>query len=409
MDIYQAIELPLVPVLAAMEDRGVRLDLAYLQQLAVTMETALTDDEKDLANVAQRPLNPRSPKQLRAVFYTKEGLDEPVRRRTKTGQPSTDRFALQLMQNQVARAVENCRETSQSLSLIVRRFPSFVLDDGRLHPSFHQAGTWEEGGSEGRPSPETGRLSSSGPNVQQVTARKRWGKAIRRAFLPTEGYVFLAADASQEELRLAAWFAHESALRDAFECGSDPHRLTAIRLGLDPERQRDIAKNCNYALIYGVAAPKLLAMVPEIGDMQAAVAIRERFFDTYRMFPRWWAAVLEQSRERGYSETYFGRRRYLPLLGARKRADRLEAERQAINHVVQGTGADVLKLALRRVWDQTRSLDAHLVLTSHDDLVLEVRPSLIERVSGILKEAFQVLPISLPAEIKTGPTWGDLG
>ena len=407
-DIYRDIELPLVPVLASMEARGIRLDTIYLARLEAQMNSALALDEEQLALIAHRPLNPRSPKQLGSVFYGSEGLDEPVRRRTKTGRPSTDRFALQMMQNSVARAVEQCRETSQSLSLGVRRVPQFVLEDGRIHPSFHQAGTWEEGGSEGRPSPETGRLSSSGPNVQQVTVRRRWGRVIRQAFVPTEGYVFVAADASQEELRLASWFANERALRDAFEGGSDPHQLTAVRLGLDPKRQRDIAKNCNFALIYGVAAPKLLAMVPELGDLRSAIEIRERFFDTYRAFPIWWAAVLDRSRAAGYSETYFGRRRYLPFLGARKKADRAEAERQAINHTVQGTGADVLKFALRRVWEATRVLDAHLVLTSHDDIVLETRPSLVPTVCDILRGAFQVLPLSLPAEIKVGKTWGDM-
>ena len=398
-ELYRTIELPLVPVLAEMELRGVMLDVPYFAWLAKQMQIALKKDLARVKRLAGGPVNPRSSKQLSKVLY---GEDELVPRRTKTGAPSTDKYALATLGTPLAKAVLSYRDTATSLSNYVLKLPRLVLDDGRVHGSFNQAGTWEEHGEDYRASPASGRLSSSGPNLQQVSVKTRWGVAIRRGFVAADGFSFVGGDIAQEELRIAAMLAKDEELLQAFERREDPHAMTAKALGL----RREEAKNCNYALIYGVAAPKLLLMAPGLGSVKAAEEARIDFFRLYPSFPAWHKEIAAICAKQGYVETWYGRRRYFPEIWSHSLKRRREAERQAINHTVQGTGADVIKLALRRVYDKLAPGDG-IILTSHDDVVAEAADMQTARqaISSMTKG---LLPVDLPVEVKQGKNWGDM-
>jgi len=378
----------------------VRLDLPYFVWLASQMKRAAEIDLTEVSCMAGRPVNPRSAKQLAKLLY--DEMDEPVKRWTKTGTPSTDKYALRMMEAPLAAAALQYRETVTALSNFVLKLPKLVLDDGRVHGSFHQAGTWEESGDDYRSSPASGRLSSSGPNLQQISAHGRWGIAIRRGFVPQAGCVFVGGDVEQEELRIAALLANETKLLKAFRSGLSPHELTAKALGIG----RDNGKTCNYALIYGVAAQKLLTLVPSLGSVAAAEEARQDFFVLYPALKSWHEQVAAECSRLGYVETWFGRRRYLPEIWSRSRKRRREAERQAVNHTVQGTGADILKMALRRVYDGLE-VGSRIVLSSHDDVIVETsHPTEVRAVlEGMTKG---LLPVELPVNVKQGPNWGDM-
>jgi DNA polymerase-1 len=404
LTLYTDIELPLLPVLGDMELAGTRLDEDYLGRLEVEMLVALDEDYRKLQAVSWEGINPRSYPQMSELFY--DYLGEPVLRWTKTGLSSTDKYALGMMSNEVAEFVLAYKETATALSSFVQKLPRMVLDDGRIHGSFNQAGTWEEHGGEHHGSPATGRLSSSGPNMQQISTRGRWGQSIRKAFIPADGFVFVGGDIGQEELRVAALLADCRRLLDGFsDPAFDPHRLTADLVGIE---SRDVAKNCNYALIYKVGVPKLFAMVPSLGTTQEAARVRREFFAGYPEFPVWWEKEIAACKEKLYAETWFHRRRYLPNILARGKSLH-EAEREAINMHVQGTGADVIKIALRRIYDQLDGMESRIVLSSHDDVVIEAKKEELDRVCIIVVEMTKgLLPVDLPVEVKVGPNWGEM-
>jgi DNA polymerase-1 len=307
--VYEDIELPLVPVLAGLELAGVGVDVPYLAELRTEIEQAAREDYDQVREVVGYDINTRSYPQKARFFY--DECKEPVKRRTDTGQPAVDKYALGLAETErggrAARALLRHTESLDALSDFVCKLPGLVRG-GRIHGSFNQAGTWEDHGDY-RASPATGRLSSSGPNLQQISTHGRWGPSIRRAFRPKPGYVYVAGDMAAEELRVASYLASESAFLDAFARDDDVHSLTASRVGLGTERQ--LGKMLNYALIYGVMPAKLLAMVPALGNLTAARAARTHFFEAYPAFPKWWQAVWTEAHRNLYAETMFGRRRYL--------------------------------------------------------------------------------------------------
>jgi DNA polymerase-1 len=431
--LYRDVELPLVEVLAHMELNGVGLNVPYLlEELAPQMEQAAAVDYEALAGLIGHDINTRSYPQKIKLFY--EELGERVQRRTPKGNPAVNKYAMALFDDQeTVRAVRAVTETLDALSDFVYKLPKLVLDDGRLHGSFNQAGTWEEHGGEPKNSPATGRLSSSGPNLQNISARGRWGPRIRRAFIPRRGCAFVGGDVGQEELRVAALFAGARGLLDVFERGESPHVATARRLGLDPgvASQYTMAKNCNYGLLYAIGADKFHAMsalafneaeLPFDLTVADARQMMAAWYDLYPEIREWWACTVALCRRQGYSETWFGRRRYLPdiirgidlstmepkpgYLG--RSPKRQAAEREAINMPVQGTGGDVIKIALRRVYD-TLPASCRLVLSSHDDVIVEAEESLAPLVQDILEHMTKdVLPVELPVEVKVGRTWEEL-
>ena len=429
--LYDEIERPLVPVLGDMEMAGVKIDTDVLSHLSIKMEAFAEEQRYILSDVAGDDFNPRSSMQKAVLLY--DTLGAVVKRRTKKAKnPSADKLALSMMiptecKNvalpgkpatcdhllcTTAQALLNLTETLTALTNFVYKLPLLVLEDGRVHGSFNQGGHWEETGDDYHGSPATGRLSSSGPNLQNISTRGRWGKLIRQAFIPEKGYVFVAGDVGQEELRIAALLANETRLLDNFDDPNyDPHEETALMAGLRAgvKEDRDLAKNGNYACIYGVMAKKLLAMFPEFGTLERAEAFRRAFFENFPHFEQWHKESRRTAVRLGYVETWFDRRRYLPDIYSSIWGKRAEAERQAVNTPVQGTGADVIKISLRRVWEQNSGYKSRQVLSSHDDQVVETLISEVPRVKKMLEQMTDgILPVTLPMDVKEGKNWGDI-
>ena len=367
--LYYDIELPLIEVLANMESRGIAIDVPHFYDIKVDADVEAAESLWRIHEMAGREVNPRSSPQLVQLLYKE--LKQPVFVRTKKKVPSTNKAALNMMEHPIAALILEYRETATALSNFIDKLPLLAID-GRLHASFNQAGHHDTDDDE-EESPATGRLSSSGPNLQQISARGKWGTKIRQGFVADPGFILMSGDVDQEEYRLACLAADEQAVLPFFaDPLFDPHQQTAdelAKLGVVVTRQD--AKNINYALIYGAMSKKLLAMAPGLGTEAVAATVIEAFFKARPRLKEWHLRVIADTKQKGYAESYFGRRRYLPDIASSQFWLRTRAERQAINHVIQGTGADIIKIALARV---AKGLlpGGYIVLTSHDDIVVQV-------------------------------------
>ncbi|MFP3940166.1 MAG: DNA polymerase I [Thermoanaerobaculia bacterium] len=403
--VYREIEAPLTPVLLGMEERGVRLDCAYLERMSGELGAELEDLERRIYDVAGEEFNVNSPQQLGVILFEKLGY--PVLKRTrKTRSYAT---GAEVLEELAVRGYElpvlllRFRELSKLKSTYVDALPALVADDGRLHTRFHQAVA------------ATGRLSSASPNLQNIPVRTELGQRIRRAFVAEAGSVLLAADYSQVELRILAHIAREPALIEAFRRGEDIHRSTAaVVLGVSPElvtaEQRRAAKTINFGILYGMSAYGL-ARALGIDRGQAEEFIRA-YLDRYAGVRRYREETLERARKEGRVETLYGRVRHLPDVHSKNRNLRENAERMAINARIQGTAADVMKIAMvrldRRLAEEHP--DARLLLTVHDELVLEVPEEDAEAVAGAAKEEMEgvvELEVPLVVDAAWGPTWYD--
>jgi DNA polymerase-1 len=402
--LYRDLEVPLVPVLAAMETAGIRVDPARLDALARELEHQLETLLREIQSLAGEPVNPNSPKQLAAVLFDK--LKLPPLRRTKTGY-STDVEVLEelALGHPLPQRVLEYRQLAKLKGTYADALPSLVHPrTGRIHTSFNQLVA------------ATGRLSSSAPNLQNIPVRNDLGRRIRRAFIPEAGWRFVAADYSQIELRILAHLSGEESLREAFRRGEDIHAQTAARIlatapgDVTPEMRR-LAKVVNFGVLYGMSGFGL-AQAASIGRQDA-----QRFIDDYfAAHPRVRAYLdrtIQQGRERGYVTTLLGRRRYLPELAAKNPAARAGAERMAANAPIQGTASDVIKLAMVRLAAalQTRQLAARLLLQVHDELLLEVPEAEVPAVRALLPEVMEsVMPLEVPlrVEVKDGLDWAEV-
>ena len=401
--VYAELERPLVPVLEAMERRGIRLDLKALADLSSRLTASLIDLEREIHAEAGGPFNVNSPAQLGQVLFEQRGL--PVLRRTaKTKSPSTDADVLAELAAKGFRLpalILEFREQSKLRSTYVEALPRQVGADGRVHTRFNQAVA------------ATGRLSSSDPNLQNVPTRTELGREVRRAFVADPGRLLLAADYSQIELRVLAHLSGDPALAAAFAAGHDIHRATAaLVFRVDPEavssEQRRAAKTINFGLIYGMGAYALgrdLGISP--GEAQGFI---DAYFAGMPRVREWLDATRDAARRTGKVTTMFGRVRWISGLDSRNAAVRGNAERMAINAPVQGTAADLIKLAMIRL---DRALDAgtaHLLLQVHDELVLEVTEAAAERTAAQVREAMEgvaELRVALRADTGAGRSWAD--
>ncbi|HET8762846.1 MAG TPA: DNA polymerase I [Gemmatimonadales bacterium] len=400
--VLDEIEMPLVPVIADMEWEGIRIDVPLFQQLAAELSDDLATIERDIAGIAGEDLNINSPRQLAAVLFEKEQL--PVLKKTRTG-PSTDADVLEQlaeMGHALPRKILDYRELQKLKSTYVDTLPASVNPvTGRIHTSFNQAGA------------ATGRLSSTDPNLQNIPIRTPRGAAIRRGFIPREGWKFLVADYSQIELRLMAHLSKDPAFIDAFRKGGDIHRQTAaIIFGVPVEKvtseMRARAKTINFATIYG-QGPFALSRQLGITQEEAREFIRNYFlrFQGVRDFLD---RQVELAREFGFVETLSGRRRYIPEVRDRNFNIRAYGERTAQNSPLQGSAADLIKLAMieiHRVLREER-LESRLLLQVHDELVLEVPPAELDRVTAIVREHMEgaaSLDVPLVVEIGVGENW----
>ncbi|MCI0547420.1 MAG: DNA polymerase I [Candidatus Rokubacteria bacterium] len=403
-EIYETIERPLVAVLARMERHGIRVDPGRLADFAKELERSLDNLTREIHALAGEEFNIGSPKQLASVLFEK--LKLPPLRRTKTGY-STDADVLEqlaLGHPLPARIVEH-RTLSKLKSGYADALPGLVHPGtGRIHTSFNQLVA------------ATGRLSSSQPNLQNIPVRTELGRRIRAAFVPEPGWRFLAADYSQIELRILAHVSGEESLLEAFRRGEDIHRRTASEVfGIEPATvtpaQRDIAKTTNFSVIYGVTAFGLsrgLAITPK-----EAQEFLTRFFERHPKVKTWLDRTVAEGRARGHVETLLGRRRYLPELRSGNPNLRSFAERMATNAPIQGTAADLIKIAMVRL---DRALAAaggrsRMLLQVHDELLFEVPPDEIEdlttRVREVMESAMS-LAVPLTVDVKTGDDWSEV-
>ncbi len=400
--VYEQIELPLVPVLARMERRGVLLDAAQLrrqsQQLGVRMQALVQQAEQE----AGQPFNPDSPKQLQAILFDKLGL--PVQARTPGGQASTNEDALEGLRglHPLPGLILDYRLLAKLRSTYTEKLPAMVNPQtGRVHTSYHQAVA------------ATGRLSSSDPNLQNIPVRSEEGRQIRAAFIAPPGWLILSADYSQIELRIMAHLSGDAGLRAAFQRGEDIHRATAAEvLGIAAQdvgaEQRRAAKAINFGLIYGMSAFGLARQLG-IGRSEAQ-AYMERYFERYPGVRAYMQRIRDEAQQQGYVETLFGRRLYLPEIRARDAARRAAAERAAINAPMQGTAADIIKRAMLTVdaWLQPRD-DAHLLMQVHDELVLEVRLDALAAIrDGVIARMQGAADLAVPLLVEAGhgADWG---
>ena len=403
--LYTDVELPLVTILARMEAAGIFVDPAELADLAAEIEAAIARLQSEIFAIAGQSFNIGSPQQLGTILFEQLGL--PSGGRTKTGWATGVEVLAGLARDyEIAAKVLEYREVTKLKSTYVDVIPKLVDTGGRLHTIFNQTTT------------ATGRLSSTNPNLQNVPVRGELGRRIRKAFVaPDPSRTLLAADYSQIELRIMAHLSEDEAMRAAFRRGDDIHDVTArgifgVAAGDVPSaNQRRIAKSVNFGLLYGMSEFGLAQRL-EI-DRAEARAMTEAYFARFPSVRAWIERNLEAGRERGYVETILGRRRYMPDLRVRNYALRAAAEREATNAPMQGSAADLMKLAMVRVDRALREarLDAILLLQIHDELIFEVAQGALDGVARVVKREMEgalVLEVPLEVTLKAGRTWYDV-
>ena len=401
--VYTDIEMPLVPVLAGMERRGVLIDGDALRTQSQQLGKRMLELQAQAQTLAGHEFNLESPKQLQAVLFDELGLQAKLK--TPTGQPSTNEEALEAIADthELPRVILDYRTLAKLRSTYTDKLSSIVNPrTGRVHTSYHQG------------SVATGRLSSSDPNLQNIPVRTEEGRRIRQAFIAPPGWVVMAADYSQVELRIMAHLSGDEGLLRAFHTGGDVHRATAAEVfGVPPEEittnQRRAAKAINFGLMYGMSAFGLARALSV--DRGEATEYMTRYFTRYPSVHGFMESTREQAHRDGYVQTLFGRRLYLENLASRNHALRQGAERAAVNAPMQGTAADIIKRAMISLasWLEGRD-DAHMLMQVHDELVLEVRidavddvrAAVIERMSGAA-----ALAVPLVVDVGTGQNWDE--
>lgn len=402
--LFEEVEIPLVPVLSRIERTGVLVDVAMLRRQSGELAIQMAAFELRAHELAGQPFNLGSPKQIQEILYDK--LQLPVSFKTPTGQPSTGEEALQELADQhpLARLILDYRGLSKLKSTYTDRLPEQINPrTGRVHTSYHQAVA------------ATGRLSSSDPNLQNIPIRSAEGRRIRQAFIAPPGHVIIAADYSQIELRIMAHLSGDERLLHAFSTGIDIHTATAAEIfGVPPaevsgEHRRN-AKAINFGLIYGMSA---FGLARQLGtSREAAQTYIDLYFARYPGAKAFMERMRAEVRERGYVETVFGRRLYLPDINARQAQRRQYAERAAINAPMQGTAADIIKRAMLRAdaWLAENGVAAKMIMQVHDELVFEVAADRVDQASAVIRDCMMgaaSLAVPLVVDLGVGPNWDE--
>jgi len=404
-DIYERIELPLMPVLAAMEERGIRIDCDLLRTMSASMGSTLAELEKQIYAEAGMEFNINSPQQLGHILFEK--LNYPVIKKTKgTKAFSTSVEVLEELATHgfaVPQLILKHRELHKLKSTYIDSLPQLIGADGRVHTSFNQAVA------------ATGRLSSSDPNLQNIPIRTEQGREIRKAFVADEGQVLISADYSQVELRILAHISQDESLIETFRRGADIHRATAAKMfGCSEEElshdQRRAAKTINFGVLYGMSAFRLSNELGISGG-QAKEWI-EAYFSRYPKIQEYLDKTLDEARATGKVTTLFGRVRYIPEIHNKSFTVRGNAERMATNAPIQGTAADLLKLAMIALEDRLNreTRGARMLLTVHDEIVIESPEASATEVAGIVKETMEnIHPLAVPLAVdaRWGRSWYD--
>lgn len=396
------IEMPLVPVLAAIEQQGVLIDTNMLAQQSQELTVRLAELEQQAYDLAGEEFNLASPKQLQVILYEKMQL--PVLQKTPTGQPSTSEDVLQELAAAypLAKIILEHRSLCKLKTTYTDRLPEQVNPKtGRVHTSYHQAIA------------ATGRLSSSDPNLQNIPIRNEEGRRIRKAFIACEGYKIIAADYSQIELRIMAHLSNDPGLLTAFANELDVHKATAAEIFGVPfeqvtQEQRRSAKAINFGLIYGMSS---FGLAQQIGTTrQNAQNYIDVYFARYPGVKAYMENTRKLAHQQGYVETIFGRRLYLPEINSRQQMRQRAAERAAINAPLQGTAADIIKIAMINLHQQllTQQLNAHIIMQVHDELVFEAAIEELEAATALIRKtmaAATVLAVPLVVDVGIGNNW----
>ena len=403
LEIAENIEFPLVRVLAEMEHVGITVDVDVLDEISSRLEGELNEIEEQIFELAGEEFNINSTQQLGTILFEK--LDLPVVSKTPTGKPSTKESVLQELStdHEIPGLVLDWRSTYKIKSTYLDALGELVHPEtGRIHTSFNQTRT------------STGRLSSSDPNLQNIPIRTEMGREIRRAFVPRAGWKLLAADYAQIELRILASMSGDEAMQETFRQGGDIHTDAAARVyGIDPSEvtsdQRRKAKEVNYGIPYGISpwglAQRLRMPVDEAQDLI------KQYRKSYSGVSQLLNDLVDEARENGYAQTLLGRRRYLPDIDSSNSNRRSAAERVAVNMPIQGTQADMIKIAMNRVHDRLADEDwkAEMLLQVHDELVFEVPTEELDGVRGLVEEEMRdALPLDdvpVVVDIDTGDNW----
>lgn len=398
--LFLEVEMPLTAVLAEMEINGIRLDTKELQKVQRELEERLVTLEKDIYALAGEPFNIASPRQVGDILFGKmQIMDKP--KKTKTGQYVTNEETLNALRadNPIVGKILDHRALKKLLGTYVEALPRLINSHtAHLHTTFNQCVT------------ATGRLSSSDPNLQNIPVRTEDGKEIRRCFLPEEGEDFLSADYSQVELRIMASLSGDEHMIEAFRTGQDIHAATSAKINhkaIDEvtREERSKAKSANFGIIYGISA---FGLAQGLGiDRKEAKQLIDNYFKEFPNVADYIERCKEDARTAGYAITIMGRRRYLPDINSRNGTVRAFAERNAVNAPIQGTAADIMKVAMVNVWRRLHreGMHAHLLLQVHDELNLSVSPQEHSQVEQIVREEMEhAAELSVPLTVECG--WG---
>ena len=396
-------DFPVIWALFQMEKRGMKLDDTLLKQMGDELAAEVREIEQQMYSMAEYEFNASSPAQLSEVLFTKLQLPTAGIKKGKTGY-STGQKELDKLRGQhpIIELIERYRELTKLISTYIEALPKLMATDGRIHTTFNQDVT------------STGRLSSTNPNLQNIPVRTELGRKIRQAFVPSDGKVFVGADYSQFELRLAAVLAGDEKLIEDFNSDVDIHAKTAAEtygISIDEvsKSQRRAAKVINFGVLYGMS-PHGLAAATGMSFTEAKKFI-DHYFEVRKPIRQYLDKILTQAREQGFVETYFGRRRPTPDVKSSNFMVRSSAERAAMNMPIQGTEADLMKLAMIRLEDKLSGL-ADAILQVHDSILVECKPEDVQKVSEIMKVEMEgvcpELPIKLKVDVGTGANWGEV-
>ena len=413
-EVYEEIELPLQQVITAMNAVGIKLDVDYLGKLSKKMHKELDELQAAIYKAADQEFNINSPKQLGDVLFDKLGLKPKNQKKTEGGQRSTKESELEKMREMhpIIPSLLRYRGLQKLVSTYVDALPAQVSPDGRIRTTFLQTGS------------VTGRMASKNPGLQNIPIRTEESRSIRRGFVASPGYVMVGIDYSQIELRIAAIMSRDANLVDIFKRGEDVHTGVAVRVfGVKADEvtneMRRKAKVINFGILYGMGVNALRANLGADTKREEAQEFFNAYFNTFTRLAEYLEETKEFARKHGCTETMFGRRRYFPGITSKAPFIRAQAERMAINAPIQGTAADVMRVAMNRVYkylsEENKLDDVRILLQVHDELVFEIKddlvdkvvPKLIDIMEGVLADK-ENLGVPIKVDVATGQNWADL-
>ena len=407
--VYDEVELPLIPVLDAMKERGIKVDRAYLEKLSKEYNSKIQELEKGIYKLAGQEFNINSPKQLGDILFDKLQLTAPRMKKTAGGARSTkESELLKLSENEIVKKILDYRQLAKLVGTYIDAIPPLLDNNDRLHATFDQTGA------------VTGRMSSNNPNLQNIPIQTEEGRRIRYAFISEKGFSLVSLDYSQIELRIAAFLANDEEFMEIFKSGRDVHREVASKVfgvpanEVTPDMRRK-AKVINFGVMYGMGVNALRANLG--GTRAEAQEFYNHYFATFSGLARYLDSVKAEAKRKGYTETLFGRRRYFGDIASPVPFIRASAERMAINAPIQGTEADIVKLAMVRIFEYIKNEklegEVYILLQVHDELVLEIDDKVLEKVVPEIQKIMETVvsldetkgvPLAVGCHI--GKNWG---